>query len=224
MLSDIFPTGWHGCVLGEVGPGTNVAIFGAGPVGLMAAHSAFLLGASDVYVVDQHPDRLQLAQSIGAQPINFADGDPVEQIMDATGGCGVDRGVEAVGYQAHDHSGEEHPEMTLDNLIKLVRFAGAIGVVGVYLPQDDGAADDDAKEGRIGFDFGTLFSKGIRMGTGQAPVKRYNRQLRDLITAGRATPSFIVSHELDLDDGPDAYQHFDKREDGWTKVVLHPTQ
>jgi glutathione-independent formaldehyde dehydrogenase len=223
MLSDIFPTGWHGCVLGEVGPGTNVAIFGAGPVGLMAAHSAFLLGASDVYVVDQHPDRLRLAQSIGAQPINFADGDPVEQIMDATGGCGVDRGVEAVGYQAHDHSGEEHPEMTLDNLIKVVRFAGAIGVVGVYLPQDDGAADDDAKEGRIGFDFGTLFSKGIRMGTGQAPVKRYNRQLRDLITAGRATPSFIVSHELDLDDGPDAYQHFDKREDGWTKVVLHPT-
>jgi glutathione-independent formaldehyde dehydrogenase len=110
----------------------------------------------------------------------------------------------------------------LDNLVEVVRTAGAIGVVGVYVPEDEGAPDDDAKEGRIGFDYGTLFTKGIRMGTGQAPVKRYNRQLRDLITAGRATPGRIVSHELGLDDAPDAYSRFDKREDGWTKVLLHP--
>lgn len=222
MLSDIFPTGWHGCVLGEVHPGARVAVFGGGPVGLMAAHSARIMGATDVFVVDQHPDRLRLAEGFDAHPIDFSKGDPVEQIMDATDGDGVERGVEAVGYQAHDHHGEEHPELVLDNLVQVVRTAGAIGVVGVYVPEDDGAPDDDAEEGRIGFDYGTLFTKGIRMGTGQAPVKRFNRQLRDLISVGRATPGQIVSHELGLDDAPDAYSHFDKREDGWTKVLLHP--
>ncbi len=134
----------------------------------------------------------------------------------------MDRGVEAVGYQAHDHHGTEHPELVLDNLVKVVRTAGAIGVVGVYVPEDPGAADEGAQEGRIGWDYGTFFTKGQRMGTGQAPVKRYNRELRDLIIAGRANPSFIVSHELGLDEGVDAYDKFDKRCDGYTKVLLHP--
>lgn len=134
----------------------------------------------------------------------------------------VDCGVEAVGYQAHDPSGEEHPEMVLDNLVEVVRATGGIGVVGVYVPEDDGAENDLAKKGRIAFDWGKLFTKGQRVGTGQTPVKRYNRGLRDLILAGKARPSFIVSHELGLEEGPDAYRHFDKREDGWTKVLLHP--
>ena len=111
----------------------------------------------------------------------------------------------------------------LDNLVQVVRTAGGIGVVGVYVPEDPGATDDGAKEGRIGWDYGTFFTKGQRMGTGQAPVKRYNRHLRDLIIDDRANPGWIVSHELPLADGPDAYDHFDKREDGWTKVLLHPT-
>jgi glutathione-independent formaldehyde dehydrogenase len=224
MLSDIFPTGWHGVVLSGFQPGDRVAVFGAGPVGLLAAHSAVLQGASKVFVVDQQPDRLKLAETIGVQPIDFSRGDPVEQIMDATDGLGVDRGVEAVGYQAHDHSGEEHPELVLDNLVKVVRTTGGIGVVGVYVPEDAGAADDGAKEGRIGFDYGTFFTKGQSMGTGQAPVKRYNRQLRDLIIAGKATPSFLVSHELPLTEAAAGYEHFDKREDGWTKVLLRPGQ
>jgi glutathione-independent formaldehyde dehydrogenase len=114
MLSDIFPTGYHGTELAEVGPGDTVAVFGAGPVGLMAAHSAFLRGASQVFVVDKEADRLNLAKSVDATPIDFSKGDPVMQIMDATRGKGVDRGVEAVGYQAHDPSGEEHPELVLD--------------------------------------------------------------------------------------------------------------
>jgi glutathione-independent formaldehyde dehydrogenase len=222
MLSDIFPTGWHGTVLAGMEPGDRVAVFGAGPVGLLAAHSALIRGASEVFVVDRQTDRLKLAESIGAQPINYGSGDPVEQILDATDGREVDRGVEAVGYQAHDDAGTEQPELVLDNLVKVVRTTGGIGVVGVYVPEDPGAKTKGAKEGRIGFDYGTFFTKGQSMGTGQAPVKRYNRQLRDLIIEGRATPSFLVSHELPLDEAAEGYQHFDDREDGWTKVLLRP--
>jgi glutathione-independent formaldehyde dehydrogenase len=222
MLSDIFPTGWHGTELAGVSPGDDVAVFGGGPVGLMAAHSALIRGAARVFVVDKEPDRLRLAESIGAQGVDFSRGDPVEQIMDATLGRGVDSGVEAVGYQAHDPSGEEHPELVLDNLVQVVRATGGIGVVGVYVPQDPGAQDEGAKQGRIGWDYGTFFTKGQHMGTGQAPVMRYNRQLRDLVVAGRARPSFIVSHELGLDEAADGYARFDAREDGWTKVLLKP--
>lgn len=222
MLSDIFPTGHHGCELAGVSPGDSVAVFGAGPVGLMAAHSAMLRGASQVFAVDKEKDRLALAQKIGAEPVDLAAGDPVAQIAEATGGRGVDRGVEAVGYQAHDPTGQEHPEMVLDNLVKVVRSTGGIGVVGVYMPQDPGGADDLARQGRYAFDYGTFFTKGQQMGTGQCPVARYNRQLRDLIVAGRATPSFIVSYEVALDDAPEAYDRFDRRVDGWTKVLLHP--
>jgi glutathione-independent formaldehyde dehydrogenase len=112
--------------------------------------------------------------------------------------------------------------MVMDALVRAVRSAGGIGVVGVYVPQDPEAASEGARNGRIGFDFGTLFQKGQRLGTGQCPVKRYNRELRDLIIAGRATPSLLVSHELGLDDAPGAYEKFDQRADGYTKVLLHP--
>jgi glutathione-independent formaldehyde dehydrogenase len=222
MLSDVFPTGWHGVELSGQVPGDRVAVFGAGPVGLMAAHAAMLCGASQVFVVDKAADRLALAATIGATPIDFSAGDPVEQIMDATNGVGVDRGVEAVGYQAHDSAGEEHPELVLDNLVQVVKARGGIGVVGVYMPEDPGASSDLAKEGRIPFSYGQFFTKGQSMGTGQAPVKRYNRELRDLIITGRATPGFIVSHELGLDQAVEGYDKFDNREDGWTKVLLHP--
>ena len=223
MLSDIFPTGYHGTELAGVSPGDSVAVFGAGPVGLMAAHSAFLRGATQVFVVDKEPDRLRLATQIEATPIDFSKGSAVEQIMEATHGRGVDRGVEAVGYQAHEPSGDEHPALVLDNLVQVVRSTGGIGVVGVYMPSDPGAANEQAKKGRIGWEYGTFFTKGQAMGTGQCPVKRYNRQLRDLIIAGKARPGWIVSHELSLDEAPTGYQNFDNRVDGWTKVLLHPT-
>jgi glutathione-independent formaldehyde dehydrogenase len=222
MLSDVFPTGYHGTELAKVGAGDTVAVFGAGPVGLLAAHSAMLRGAARVFVVDHQTDRLAVAEEFGASPINCAQVDPTEAIKEETGGAGVDCGVEAVGYQAHDQSGQEHPALVLDNLVAVVRATGRIGVLGVYVPEDPGAATEDAKQGRIAFDYGTVFDKGIAMGHGQCPVKRYNRQLRDLITAGRATPGRIVSHELGLDDAPRAYDQFDKRVDGWTKVLLRP--
>jgi glutathione-independent formaldehyde dehydrogenase len=222
MLSDIFPTGYHGAVLAGVSPGDTVVVFGAGPVGLLAAHSSYLRGASQVYVVDMHQDRLALAARFDATPVNVTDGDPAEQIMDATHGRGTDRGIEAVGYQAHDPAGDEHPEMVLDGLIKSVRTTGGIGVVGVYVPSDPQAAGQGAQQGRIGFDYGTFFQKGQAMGSGQCPVKQYNEQLRDLIVAGRATPSMLVSHELPLTEAPGAYEKFDQRVDGFTKVLLHP--
>jgi glutathione-independent formaldehyde dehydrogenase len=222
MLSDIFPTGYHGAELAGVQPGDTVAVFGAGPVGLLAAHSSFLRGAARVFVVDYQPDRLALAERFGATGVNIAERDAVQEICDATSGLGADCGIEAVGYQAHDPTGQEHPEMVLDSLVKAVRTTGGIGVVGVYVPQDPKATTDGAKQGRIGFDFGTLFQKGQRFGTGQCPVKRYNVKLRDLIIAGKATPSLLVSHELPLAEAPGAYDKFDKRADGYTKVLLHP--
>jgi glutathione-independent formaldehyde dehydrogenase len=222
MLSDIFPTGYHGTELAQVTPGKTVAIFGAGPVGLMAALSANIRGASQTFVVDFEPDRLALAEQLGATAVNLADVDAVEAIMDATAGFGVDCGVEAVGYQAHDPQGQEHPGMVLDNLVNVVRATGSIGVVGVYEPEDPGAATEDAKQGRYDFDYGTAFSKGISIGSGQCPVKKYNRYLRDLIIRGQAKPSIIVSHEVSLEDAVEAYDKFDKRVDGYTKVLLHP--
>jgi glutathione-independent formaldehyde dehydrogenase len=222
MLSDIFPTGYHGAALAGVSPGETVVVYGAGPVGLLAAHSSFLRGAARVFVVDMEQDRLELARRFGAEPVSLADGDPVQQIMEATSGLGADRGIEAVGYQAHDPTGDEHPEMVLDGLVNAVRTTGGIGVVGVYLPSDPGGPNEAAQQGRIGFEYGTFFQKGQAMGTGQCPVKRYNVQLRDMIIAGRANPSLLVSHEVSLAEAPDAYQKFDKRVDGYTKVLLHP--
>jgi glutathione-independent formaldehyde dehydrogenase len=222
MLSDIFPTGFHGATLAGVTAGRTVAIFGAGPVGIMAAHSADILGASQIFVVDKEPDRLALAERFGATPVDFSKVDATGFITDATDGFGVDCGVEAVGYQAHYATGHEHPELVLDNLVSVVRATGRIGVIGVYPPEDPKAAEEPAKEGRIPFEFGQLFTKGITMGTGQCPVKRYNRWLRDLIIRGKAHPGDIVSQELSLDEAPTGYDRFDKREDGWTKVLLHP--
>ena len=223
MLADIFPTGYHGCELADVRPGETVAVYGAGPVGLMAAYSALLRGASQVFVVDRVPERLAKAAQIGAIPINFDGGDPVEQIKAQTGGEGTDKGIDAVGYQAVTKQGaSEQPALVLNALIHTVRATGALGIPGLYVPADPGGVDEQAKRGMLGIAFGKLFEKGLRLGTGQCNVKRYNRQLRDLIIAGRAKPSFVVSHELPLIEAPAAYEKFDKRIDGYTKVVLHP--
>ncbi|MEZ0074648.1 glutathione-independent formaldehyde dehydrogenase [Planotetraspora sp. GP83] len=223
MLADIFPTGWHATQLACVQPGDSVVIYGAGPVGLMAAYSATLKSASRVMVVDRHPDRLAKAEEIGAIAIDDSKVSPVDRVMELTGGTGADRGCECVGYQAHDPQGTEHPNMTLNNLVKSVKFAGSIGVVGVYLPQDPGSPDDLYKQGEIAFDYGMFWFKGQTMGTGQCNVKNYNRALCALIHEGKAKPSWVVSHELGLDQAPDAYEHFDRRDMGWTKVVMHPS-
>ncbi|EHR62393.1 glutathione-independent formaldehyde dehydrogenase [Saccharomonospora cyanea] len=221
MLADIFPTGYHSTEMAGVSPGDTVAVYGAGPVGLMAAYSSILRGASKVFVVDRVANRLRVAEEIGAIPIDFTKGSAPEQIVDQTDG-GVDRGLDAVGYQATVPEGEEQPAVVLNDLIETVRPTGSLGVVGLYLPKDPGGPTEDARNGRLLINIGRFFEKGLRMGTGQANVKAYNRQLRDLIIAGRAEPSFVVSQRRPLDEAADAYARFDRREEGYTKVVLKP--
>ncbi|ESP87727.1 glutathione-independent formaldehyde dehydrogenase [Candidatus Halobonum tyrrellensis] len=231
LLADIFPTGWHGTRLADLQPGESIAIYGAGPVGTMAAYSAKIQGASEIYIVDRVESRLDLAEEYcDATPINFEESDPVEQIKDAHGG-GVDKGVDAVGYQAIDSDKEgdsaydaarENPAVVLNNLIDTVRPTGQLGIVGLYVPSDPGAPDAMAGQGRLGIDFGKLFEKGQKLGTGQCDVKSYNRYLRDLIIEGRADPSFYVSHREPLENAPEMYERFDNREEGVTKVLLEP--
>jgi glutathione-independent formaldehyde dehydrogenase len=222
MLSDIFPTGYHATELAGVKPGDSVVIYGAGPVGLMAASSATLKGASMVMVVDTHKDRLQLAEKQGAIAIDDTEGDGVERIMELTGGKGADCGCECVGYQCCNMHREEVPNLTMNNLVATVKATGGIGVVGVFVPEDPGSKDRLEKRGQMAFDFGQFWFKGQRMGTGQANVKAYNRLLSRLIEKDKVKPSWIVSHELPLEQAPEAYENFDKRKTGWTKVVLKP--
>ena len=222
MLSDIFPTGWHATRLANLSPGDSVVIYGAGPVGLMAALSARVQGASRIFVIDHKEDRLSLAESLGAIPIDSTNGTEAKEILELTKGLGADCGCECVGYQCHSNTGKEVPNMTMNALVEAVKPTGLIGCVGVFVPQDPKASDALAKKGEMAFDFGKFWSKGMRLGTGQANVKAYNRKLRDLIHWDRANPSIIISHELSLDQAPDAYKHFDQRDDGWTKVILRP--
>ena len=222
MLSDIFPTGWHATRLADLKPGESIVIYGAGPVGLMAALSAKIQGASQIFVVDGEPDRLALAEKIGATPISDKDGDVGDRIREMTNGLGADCGSECVGYQCTNSAGKEVPNLVMNSLVDSVKATGALGIIGVFIPKDPGANDKLAKVGQIAFDFGKFWFKGQKMGTGQCNVKAYNRRLRDLIHHGKAKPSMIVSHELALDEAPTAYDHFDKRDNGWTKVILHP--
>jgi glutathione-independent formaldehyde dehydrogenase len=239
LLSDIFPTGFHAADLASVGPGDSVAVFGAGPVGLLAAHSAVLRGASQVFVVDFVPGRLKKAEEFGGIPINLRDGDPVEQIMQRRRSdprlsgawrpgeeklAGVMCGLDAVGYQARDRQdlSREKPTQVLEDLIKVTNATGKLGVVGVYLPQDPGATDPHAQQGVFEMPLGQIFNKGLTIGTGQCPVKRYNAYLRDEISAGRAKPSKIVSHHLPLAEAAEAYRRFDARDGEYTKIVLKP--
>ena len=237
LLADVFPTGWYANELSGVVPGSTVAVFGAGPVGLMAAHSALLRGASELYVVDGVDDRLAKAAEVGACPIDFRLGDPVEQIVairrrgeagDGLPGSdkmmGVMCGIEAVGYQATDwaNPGDENPARVLEDLIRLVNPTGRIGAVGLYVPNDPGGINPHAKRGEFRLSFGKLWEKGLSLGTGQTPVARFAPRLRDLIVSGKSKPSVIVSHRLPLEAAPNAYAKFEQRVEGYTKVVLKP--
>ena len=240
MLADIFPTAYHSTVLAKVGLGKTVAIYGAGPVGSLAVISAQLQGAAEIYVVDQVPERLEIVKEMGAIPINFKDGDPVEQIkaMRVSSNrhnlalrkgeekmTGVMCGIDAVGFQCHNErdTNDELYTQVNDDLAKLVNPTGAIGSIGVYFPKDPGAPKgSDQAKGIVPMAFGEMWNKGISLNTGQAPVKQYNEQLRDLIIAGKVNPSVIVSHHISLEEAPDAYAKFDKRVDGYTKVIINP--
>ena len=135
-LEAYIPPGWHGVELSGFKPGETIAVFGGGPVGLMAAYSAQLRGATRVFVVDRVPERLQSAEKIGCIAIDFTKGDAVEEIIKANGGEMVDRSVDAVGYQAVDQSGSsEKPNIVLENMIKVTRACGGLGIPGLYVPR-----------------------------------------------------------------------------------------
>jgi glutathione-independent formaldehyde dehydrogenase len=237
LLADVFPTAFHATELAGVSSGKTVAVFGAGPVGLLAAYSSLLKGASEVYVVDYVPERLQKAEELGATPVDFSKGDPVEQIIKLRKKNkpvqqslrpgeekleGVDCAIDAVGYQARDdkHPNKEKPTQVLENVIKVVNPTGGVGIIGVYIAPDPGAENEDAKNGIYPFPVAEFFEKALTIGTGQAPVKRYSEYLRGLIVNGRAKPGKIVSHHIRIDEVPEAYEKFDKRIDGYTKVLI----
>lgn len=222
LLADIFPTGWHGLTLSHFSPGESVAVFGAGPVGLMAAYSASLRGAARVFVIDRVPERLVAADKIpGCEGIDFGKVDAVEEILKRNGGM-VDRSIDCVGYQASGKEGSEVPNVVMEQCVMVTRPTGGIGVPGLYVPSDPGAVDEDSKRGMMRLSFGKLFEKGLTIGTGQCDVKKYNRYLRDMIISGQADPSFVVSHEIAIEEAPTAYEKFDKRIEGYTKVLIHP--
>jgi len=243
MLSDVFPTGYHACMMAGVEPGSSVVIFGAGPVGYMATLSAFLRGASEVYVVDRSQVRLNKVQELGAVPVNFAEKDPVQFILDARSENraiqesyrpgeekmpGVLCGIDAVGYQALNRNdpSRENPTQVIEDLAKLVDATGSIGLIGVYFSGDPRAIDSKARQGYFTVPLGLLWEKGIKVETGQAPVKKYNALLRDAIVQGQVMPGKLVSHRLRLENGPEAYERFVQRGSGegseYTKVVLKP--
>jgi glutathione-independent formaldehyde dehydrogenase len=235
LLADIFPTGYHAAEMAKVSAGKSVAVFGAGPVGQLAAYSSVLKGASEVYVVDKSKKRLDLAESIGAVPINFLEGDPVKQIKDFRKQNpvvsdfphpedkldGVECVIDAVGYQAYDESDPSkfNQNQVISDMVKLANPAGHLGVIGVYVKEDPKGKTADEKNGILHIPFGMLWAKGLSMETGQAPVKTYQAMLRDLIVSGRASPSFIVSDRIKIDQAPEAYKEFDKR-DELTKAVI----
>ena len=148
--------------------------------------------------------------------------EPLDQVLDLTDGQGADRGCECVGYQCCNKHGQEQSNVTMNELVQAVKATGSIGVVGVFVQEDPKSKEALQKKGHMDFDFGSFWMKGQSIATGQANVKSYNRELCALISSGKAKPSAIVSHELSLDEAPDAYKHFNARDKGWTKVVLKP--
>jgi glutathione-independent formaldehyde dehydrogenase len=213
MLSDIFPTGYHGAVTAGVTTGSTVYVAGAGPVGLAAAHAAQLLGAAAVVVGDMIPERLAQARSFGCETVDLSgDGTLAEQLEQLLGEPEVDAAVDAVGFEARGHGRDagEAPATVLNSVMEVTRVGGALGIPGLYVTGDPGAAADKAKEGTLGVRIGLGWAKSHSFTTGQCPVKKYNRQLMQAILSDRAQIAKAVNATtISLDDAPRGYQEFD---------------
>ena len=213
MLSDIFPTGYHGCVTAGVTTGSTVYIAGAGPVGLAAATSAMLLGAAVVIVGDLNEDRLAKARSFGCETVDVSKGDPKDQVEQVLGVPEVDSAVDAVGFEARGHGGEsttEKPATVLNTMMDITRAAGRIGIPGLYVTGDPGAVDEAAKQGSLSIRIGLSWAKSHALFTGQCPVMRYNRQLMMAILHDRVSIAKNVNAvAIPLDQAPEGYHEFD---------------
>jgi len=224
MLSDIFPTGFHGAHTAGVGPGSTVYVAGAGPVGLAAAYSAQLLGAVVVIVGDRIPERLEQARSFGCETVDIAKGDPKDQIEQILGVPEVDAAVDAVGFEARGHGSEakeEHPAEVLNDIMDVTRAAGKLGIPGLYVTGDPGAVDEAAKHGSLSISIGLGWAKSHSFTTGQCPVMRYHRGLMQMILNDKAHIADAVNATvITLDEAPRGYQDFDKG--AARKFVLNP--
>jgi threonine dehydrogenase-like Zn-dependent dehydrogenase len=220
FLSDILPTGYQAVLNAGIGQGSTVAIFGAGPVGQMAAASAKMLGAEKIFMVDHHAYRLDFAAATyGVIPVNFDEVDPAELIIENTNCRGVDGVIDAVGFEAKGSALETtltalklegSSGKALRQCIAAVRRGGTVSVPGLYA-------------GFIhGFLFGDAFEKGVGFKTGQTHVQRYMPELLTFIEEGKLNPEVIISHRMGLEQAAEGYKMFDKKDDGCRKVVLRP--
>jgi glutathione-independent formaldehyde dehydrogenase len=231
MLADIFPTGYHGCVSAGVTTGSTVYVAGAGPVGLAAATSAYLLGAAVVIVGDLNEERLAQARSFGCETVNVAEGDPLDQVQQilgkdtpAIGEPLVDAAVDAVGFEARGHGSDAETEMpasVLNSLMTVTRAGGAIGIPGLYVTGDPGGIDEAAKVGALSLRLGLGWAKSHSFVTGQCPVMKYNRNLMMAILHDKVQIARNVNATpISLDEAPQGYQDFDRG--AARKYVLDP--
>jgi len=225
FLGDIFPTGWQAAVQCDIQPTDTVAIWGCGPVGQMAIRSAVLLGAEQVIAIDRLPERLEMAEAGGAIPINFDEESVIERLNDLTDGQGPHKCIDATGMEAHvspslpDTVYDRAKQMlgletdrphVLREMIYVCRPAGVISIPGVYAGFDDK------------FPMGQLMNKGLTVRTGQTHVNRWTDDLLHRIEQGQIDPSFVITHTVGLEDGPEMYKVFRDKQDGCVKVVLKP--
>ncbi|GAA3062031.1 formaldehyde dehydrogenase, glutathione-independent [Pseudonocardia yunnanensis] len=224
MLSDIFPTGYHGAYTAGVTTGSTVYVAGAGPVGLAAAYSSMLLGAAVVIVGDRNADRLAQARSFGCETVDITqDASLEDQIAEILGVPEVDSAVDAVGFEASaaGRDGHEAPATVLNSIMTVTRAGGKLGIPGLYVTGDPGAADEDAKTGTLKVRLGLGWAKSHSFTTGQCPVMKYNRQLMMAILHDRAHIADAVNATvIPLDDAPRGYQEFDQG--AARKYVLDP--
>ncbi|MCF7202484.1 zinc-dependent alcohol dehydrogenase [Pseudomonas oligotrophica] len=224
LLSDIFPTGYFGAEMAEIGSGDTVAVFGCGPVGQFAIASARLLGAGRVFAIDQHDDRLRAAQSQGAEIIDFKREDPVETLKRLTGGVGVDRAIDAVGVDAeHGCCGSQPrqprngqwqpgdaPSQALEWAVQGLAKAGTLSIIGVYPP--------DA----MTFPIGLAMNRNLTINMGNCHHRKYIPRLIEMVLARRIDPAKVLTQVKPMNDVIAAYEAFDRRDNGWIKVELQP--
>jgi threonine dehydrogenase-like Zn-dependent dehydrogenase len=225
FLGDIFPTGWQAAVQCDIQPTDTVAIWGCGPVGQMAIRSAILLGAKQVIAIDRLPERLSMAKAGGAITINFAEESVIERLNELTAGKGPEKCIDSVGMESHVSMGQ--PDTILDRAKQAVmletdrphvlremfyvcRPAGVISIPGVY----GGLVDK--------IPFGAVMNKGLTIRAGQTHVNRWTDDLLRRIEEGQIDPSFVITHNVSLEQGPEMYETFRDKKDGCIKVVLKP--
>jgi threonine dehydrogenase-like Zn-dependent dehydrogenase len=225
FLGDIFPTGWQAAVQCDIQPADTVAIWGCGPVGQMAIRSAILLGAEQVVAIDCISERLSMARAGGATTINFKEESVVERLNELTGGKGPEKCIDATGMESHVSLA--HPDTLYDRakqmmmlehdrphvlreMIYVCRPAGVLSIPGVY----SGLADK--------IPLGMLMNKGLTVRTGQTHVNRWTGDLLRRIEEGQIDPSFVITHTVALEDGPEMYKVFRDKQDSCIKVVLKP--